>query len=228
MGAKALKKTYGEELAGAAHAAGCVSLLLFAAVYIVGGFGVAYRLAMLGAVAASAAEVYALMLRNGNNAGALAQAEEAPYAFLAVALYLMPATASVLPAIMLRALTSVVSWARSSAQLRGHPTYRTHVAPALETLAKYQGAALQAAAGLEVLVLPWLIVTVWRTGMFLPLCYALFLRLQYVVSPRTRLAVASLDDSLTRVTAHPSCPPGVRAFYANARTQLASLVVRSA
>jgi len=48
----------------------------------------------------------------------------------------------------------------------------------------------------------------------LPLVYVLFLRWQYVVSPRTRLVIGNVNQAISTLVAHPSCPPAARDAYA--------------
>lgn len=68
--------------------------------------------------------------------------------------------------------------------------------------------------------MPWLLLSVLSTGLVLPMLYASFLRWQYFVSPRTRLAFASWDETILRATANPATPPFAKTGYAVFRSSL--------
>ena len=82
-----------------------------------------------------------------------------------------------------------------------------------DQLLSIHSTAMDISAQLEILALPWLILSIFSTGFILPVAYMSFLRWQYFVQSRTRLAVSSWDAMFNRAAEHPSCPKQVRKVY---------------
>lgn len=70
------------------------------------------------------------------------------------------------------------------------------------------------ATNLELLGLPYLLVSIFATGIVLPLLYLSFLRWQYLVSGRMRMAVRGWDEAIIGWTESPACPKMLRRAYA--------------
>ena len=117
-------------------------------------------------------------------------------------------------------LYSVISHVRSEVRLYQHPLWRQYCHGPSEQLVALQSTAMDLATQLEILALPWLLISFLSTGLVLPLVYASYLRWQYMVSGRIRLAFAAWDAMLSRVTENPACPKPMRRFYARLQTYL--------
>lgn len=105
-----------------------------------------------------------------------------------------------------------------------HPIYRDHLRPAADRLQQTHPSAMTLATNLELMALPYLLVSIFSVGIVLPLLYLSFLRWQYLVSGRMRMAVRGWDEAITGWTESPSCPRMVRKAYAKLQHVLKSLV----
>jgi hypothetical protein len=151
----------------------------------------------------------------------LLSSEAAPYAVLSIILYLMPAVSMPLLPLLVRSLFALVTAARAIPAIVKHRVWRQYGQKPSDQLMAVQSSAMLLSTNLEIAALPWLLVSIFTTGIFLPILYAFFIRWQYAVNMRTRLAIGALDDFITKASAHPQCPPNVRTAYQQFRTQLA-------
>lgn len=209
------------------NGAGNAVFLVLGTVYVLFGGSVLYKLGMLALAAAFFYDTYILFAKINGSKDMIQQvilSESSPYTVLSVALYLLPASSVVLLPLLIRALYSTVMLLRSLPAVTKSQTYRKY-AYIGDRLIAVNPQALLIASNIEVAVLPWLLLSVFSTGLIMPLVYFLFIRWQYAVNARTRIAIGAVDDAATKAMAHPSCPPVVRESYSKVRAYLAVPVI---
>lgn len=182
-----------------------------------------YKFSLLGLASTYLMDVIQSCSSSPANMGwsdCLILSEKTPYLLICLVLYLCSPCAAVLLPLMLYSLLNLVGYCRSDPRVYELALWRQHLARPAEQLLAYHSHIMNAAVHLELFVLPWLIVSIFSLGPVLPLAYISFLRWQYIVSARTRQAVAMWDVQFTQWVEHPSCPKGVRRFYSSLQSSL--------
>lgn len=113
----------------------------------------------------------------------------------------------------LYSLFALLTHCRMDPRLNQTPTWRMYIGPATEQLVRYQSDAFWIATQMEIVSFVYLIVTLWSTGLALPIGYAAFLRWNYWVSARTRSVWAAWDAIAERGTQDQRCPKIVRRAF---------------
>lgn len=121
---------------------------------------------------------------------------------------------------MIYSLYEVLDYLRCDLRLSVHPVYIQYIYPLATRLLEWQPKILELATHLEVLVAPWLILSVFSSGIILPILWIGFLRAQYLVSPKMRLTISQWNELLERGVQHPSCPKMLRRVYGIMKTTL--------
>lgn len=207
-------------------AAGHSLFLLLGAIYLATSVSFLYRIALLMLCAANVCELYGLLSRSGageNVFSTILSHEGSPYTFLGIALYLLPSSRLVLLSLLVRSLYAALAIARSSTELSRQKVWRQYGMPIGDQLQAFRSTATTICTYIEVAALPWLLVNVFSSGILIVVIYAAFVRWQFAVSARMRLTIGALDEAATKVVAHPSCPPQVRAGFAQFRSYLSRL-----
>lgn len=191
---------------GAGHAVFLSCSLL----YFVSSATFFYKLALLGLLSSLMVEIYRTCLTTAPLAEVLFSSTSTPYFYLALLLYILPAASVPLAPLAIMSLLSLNSFAR--ANLTQTPWWSQLAAPSSQLLA-LRPTLMDLASHLELAALPCLLVSIFSTGIALPIVYGSFLRWQYFVSPRTRTVVGVWDEMGTKVTENPNCPKQVRKAY---------------
>ena len=151
------------------------------------------------------------------------QCDSLPYLVLALVLLATPpAPTAVLP-LLIYACYHIISFVQNDAKMSRLPQWKQYGEPAALKLLTLQTTAMSVAAHLEVLTMPWLVLSfILARGASLTqiISYAYFLRWQYSSSERVRDACGQWDAAIADGVKHPSCPPAIR----NAEKQIRSVL----
>lgn len=191
--------------------------LIGALFYVITYMSFAYKLALLGLSASLMVEVYraCMATEKTSTAEKLFLSESSPYLFLSLLMYILTPSFVLLLPMTIYSMLHLNSFCRINSLVTSHPWWRLYLIGPSEQLASLRATLLQLASHMELATFPYLIFSIFSTGITLPIVYASFLRWQYFVSPRMRDTVGMWDEVMTKAMEHPSCPKQVRKAYGN-------------
>ncbi|PJF17132.1 hypothetical protein PSACC_03076 [Paramicrosporidium saccamoebae] len=199
------------------YGAGHAIFLLGSILYFVTSGVFFYKVALLGLLATLMLEVYSTCMTATSIADALFSSESTPYFYLSLLLYILPPNSILLLPLALQSMLHLNAFARARLSSMA---WWSQVAPYSTQLLALRPLLLDVTAHLELVVLPMLLLSIFSSGLALPVVYGSFLRWQYFVSPRTRSTVGVWDETATKLVENPHCPRQVRKVYGNVQGML--------
>jgi transmembrane protein 33 len=153
------------------------------------------------------------------------QCDSLPYLVLALVLISTPPAPTAILPLLIYACYHAISFIQNDPKLSRNRYWKQYGEPSSIKLLSLQTSSMVLAAHLEVLTLPWLILSfiLQRGASFTQaIAYAYFLRWQYYSSERIRSACWQWDAAIKETIRHPSCPPAVRNAERYVRSALVS------
>lgn len=185
--------------------------------------GISALLTSLGITLGKTVKSFSLSLETLDRA---LQCDSLPYLVLALMLLATPpAPTAVLP-LLIYACYHLISFMQNDPKLSRLPQWKQYGEPTALKLLSLQTSAMVLAAHLEVLTMPWLILSfLLARGASLSqiISYAYFLRWQNASSERVKAACQQWDAAITEAIKHPSCPPTIRNAERHIRNTLTTI-----
>ena len=153
------------------------------------------------------------------------QCDSLPYLVLALVLISTPPAPTAILPLLIYACYHAISFIQNDPKLSRNRYWKQYGEPSAIKLLSLQTSSMMLASHLEVLTMPWLILSfiLQRGASFTQnLSYAYFLRWQYYSSERVRSACWQWDAAITEAIRHPSCPPAIRSTEMYVRSGLMS------
>lgn len=117
----------------------------------------------------------------------------------------------------LQSLVKSVQAARQHPRITSHQAWKSYVQPLAERVLAAAPSILHQSLQLQVLVLPWLLLSIFSIGLLPILVYVGVLRWSCLVDGRMRAIMGSWDAWITALVERPVCPKMVRKWVSKAQ-----------
>lgn len=222
-------------------------LLSFVVYYLIGS-GVAYRIGVLLLLTANATLLIQQlrMTSSGTVTSAtqisnlLFKDSNSPYLLLSFLMaFLSPLPLLPLLSLVCLSLLRMVESAQKAQPSPPFPAWKdskvwkTYGPLVIQKILPHKNNILEVQCQLELLAIPQSVINIVTSSttlstILLPVILLSLLRWNYIISPRHRLSIRTLDSQIMRLLAHPSCPPTVLPYYSKFKKVLSSTTPLSA